>query len=376
MTFFTSDKFKAKMKAAASRLEQKQMEEMSLDADTIFEKVTRDVVGQNRVVRQIAETIELRSAQSAPDKPLAAIFISGPTGTGKTFMSTKLAEAVYGRKDAILNIDCGQLGRGEDALNKLFGLDKGFANSHEGIICEHLKKFPKGSVILFDEFEKAAPDPGAPIAKALLAPIDNGECQTNYSDTRYDTTKCIFVLTSNLEQEKLGVVAKNSKDIDDLEMQVKAVLRRHYAPEFFERFDLITTVDPLTGENQLDFVGRKIDEIAKKYDIAIEDGDEGLIDLLVEGAQRMGLSSSRGIKRWLEKLMARELVASRKRGISRVIADYDVDTNIFTVRGVDEPKQKKILSPASEHERTTNNHDDVGFEDFSLDDDMYREGVQ
>lgn len=161
MAFFTSDKFKQKMKAAASKLEEEQMDEMSLDADTIFEKVTKDVVGQNRVVRQVAETIEIRSAQSEPNKPLAALFLSGPTGTGKTFMSTKLAEAVYGRPDAILNIDCGTLGEGQEVLTKLFGLPKGYSEANEGVICDHLKKFPKGSVILFDEFEKAAPNPAS-----------------------------------------------------------------------------------------------------------------------------------------------------------------------------------------------------------------------
>jgi len=380
MAFFTSEKFKQKMKAQAARLEEEQMEETSLDADTIFEKVTRDVIGQDRVVRQIANRIDIRSAMQTPDKPLAAMFISGPTGTGKTFMSTKLAEAVYGRKDAILNIDCGTIGEGQEVLTKLFGLPKGYSDAHEGILCDHLKKYPKGSVILFDEFEKAAPNPTSSIAKALLAPIDNGECQTRYGDTRYDTTKCIFILTSNLEQEKLGEVAKKCTDDHDLENQVKATLRQHYSPEFFARFDLVTTVDPLSGEGKMRFIAQKLETIANKFGATIVEAEDGIYDLMVEGAKQWGVKTTRDINRWLETVMAKEIIdAVRKRKIKRLIADYDAETNKFTVRDADEPKPVAapvFKEPVIENELVTDDQGDEGFEGFSVDDEIESDDFQ
>jgi ATP-dependent Clp protease ATP-binding subunit ClpA len=294
------------------------------DAATIAEKIKSRVIGQDLIADTIASFVARKAARRNKKGTIANILISGPTGTGKSELAKAVSESVFGSEEFMLQVDCGNMGTSESGLAALIGAPAVYQGSSRGSLAEYLTKTKGEGVILFDEYEKAAPTKDAPLGKMLLKLMDEAKLQSQYDMSVLDATGCIVILTSNLKQKELAEVSKQVKDPDELELTCKRILGDAMAPEFLERLDLVTTTAPLDEESMAKIVMLHFERLAKSHDVTVVDVKPAFFDLLVAGAEKFGQTSARGVIRWLGKTCDDSFIeAVNEHHWRRVIADWN-----------------------------------------------------
>ncbi|MBQ9827196.1 MAG: ATP-dependent Clp protease ATP-binding subunit, partial [Lachnospiraceae bacterium] len=116
------------------------------------------IIGQSEAVDSLAKAIRRgRAGLKDPRRPIGSFLFLGPTGVGKTELSKALAEALFGREDAMVRVDMSEYME-KHSVSKLIGSPPGYVGYDEGgQLSEKIRRDPY-CVILFDEIEKAHPD--------------------------------------------------------------------------------------------------------------------------------------------------------------------------------------------------------------------------
>jgi len=189
-----------------------------------------------------------------PERPIACMLFSGPTGVGKTELCRALASEIYGSRDAMIRLDMTEYME-KQSVARLIGAPPGYVGYEEGgKLTEAVRRRPY-SLVLLDELEKAHPD----VAGILLQIMEEG-CLTDSTGKRVSFKNTIVVMTSNLGGQKQGEGLGFSPTGKDREQM--AALQQHFTPEFLGRLDQIIHFDPLTDQ--------VMETIAEKYMIQLK----------------------------------------------------------------------------------------------------------
>lgn len=232
------------------------------------------IAGQAEAIREIVNIYQMHLAGLAtPGRPIGALLLLGPTGTGKTRIVEALAESLVGTSRAVLKIDCGEFQHSHETA-KLVGSPPGYLGhrethpllSQDALSQYHTDKV-KISFVLFDEIEKASDA----VWNLLLGVLDKATL-TLGDNRRVDFSDSIIFLTSNLGAKEMssimspslgfatGPAASQQVCSEDVMNRVKRAAieaaRRKFTPEFINCLDKMIVFHPL-GEIEL----RRIVEI-------------------------------------------------------------------------------------------------------------------
>ena len=242
------------------------------------------IYGQSNSIDTVLQTFKrYLVGLNEPNKPIGAFLFVGPTGSGKSQSAKVLAEYAFG-KEGLIKIDCSEYAQ-EFMATRLIGAPPGYIGHENGsaLIRMMQQRKDKGTVILFDEIEKAHPT----FFDLFLQILDEAVL-TDGSGTQADFSKSIIIMTSNIgsknysNTQSLGF--RSHTKVSDIEKTVNKEIRDLLRPELINRLTAMLYFKPLTEVEIKLILGKYFRELNKKLqrlEIKIEPSEE-VIDYLVK----------------------------------------------------------------------------------------------
>ena len=258
--------------------------------------LSAQILGQTQAVKAAAETVRRGlSGIRDPQRPVASMLLTGPTGVGKTELCRVLAKELYGSKDAMIRLDMTEFME-KHTVSRLIGAPPGYVGCEEGgKLTEAVRRRPY-CLVLLDELEKAHPD----VTGLLLQIMEEGTL-TDSTGRRVSFRNALVVMTTNLggEQHSDGLGFRPQGRTGQVEQALKA----HFTPEFLGRLDKVICFSPL-GETEMEGIAQKY--LAQLQERAAEAGIR--LTLPGELAGKLGREgSSRGGARHLRRLVQEQV---------------------------------------------------------------------
>lgn len=220
-------------------------------------ELKKEVIAQDPAIDKMVKAIQRnRVGLRDPNHPIGAFMFLGPTGVGKTYLAKKLAEYMFGSKDALIRIDMSEYTESFNT-SRLIGAPPGYVGYEEGgQLTEQVRRHPY-SIVLLDEIEKAHGN----VFNLLLQVLDEGRL-TDGNGRLVDFRNTVIIMTSNAGTRQLkefgrgiGFSAGNANSISNGEKDkeyarsiIQKSLSKQFAPEFLNRLDEIITFDQLDLE--------------------------------------------------------------------------------------------------------------------------------
>lgn len=321
------------------------------------QKMRARIVGQKQAVAAVTTAVKRsRVGLKNPNRPIASLLFSGPTGVGKTELVKALAECFYMSKDALVRLDMSEYME-RHTVAKLIGSPPGYIGYTEGgQLTEAVRRRPY-TVVLFDEVEKAHPS----VFNLLLQVLEDGRLTDSKGKTT-DFKNTIVILTSNIgahmldnesptdnlgfkvkkSREKLEATTGSSNEGDEEETEenieqseryktmksiVMKELKKFFRPEFINRLDEIIVFDHLTKENLQDIANLLLKDLSKRMKgrFTLVVSDEARDVLINEEYNR--LYGARPLRRAFMKLLENRLAGSLLDGTLKPNSLVEVTTD-------------------------------------------------
>jgi ATP-dependent Clp protease ATP-binding subunit ClpA len=227
-------------------------DELLLDTEAAHEFFASRIIGQPEAVQSLLSIVKIfKAGLNNPEKPIATLFFSGPSGVGKTSAANAIAEYFFGfgaNKSALLKLDMSDFQSEMDIYRIL-----GYADRSMGILNK-IRDRPF-SVLLLDEIEKA----DSRVFDLLLNILDEGR-MTDTMGRVTDFRNTIIVMTSNLgsSTQKISLVAQDEKS--DFENS----LRSFFKAEFINRIDSFIHFKLLNRADIIEIARKEVAAIAQR----------------------------------------------------------------------------------------------------------------
>ncbi|HWY50774.1 MAG TPA: ATP-dependent Clp protease ATP-binding subunit [Chthoniobacterales bacterium] len=315
------------------------------------EELKGKVIGQDEAVIAVSKALRRSRADlKDPRRPIGSFIFLGPTGVGKTFLAQKLAEFMFGDRDALIQIDMSEYME-KFTASRLIGSPPGYVGYEEGgQLSEAVRRRPY-SVVLFDEIEKAHPD----VMHLLLQILEEGKI-TDSLGRKIDFRNTIIIMTSNVgaellkKQTTMGFGApREGHDYDSMREKILEETKRVFKPEFLNRLDEITVFHSLEKSHLLRIVDLEVEKVkvrlkAKEVEIVLDNlAHEFVIEKGYDpnyGARPM----RRAVERFLEDPLAEEILRGNVKAGTKVQVSAKDGKLVFQS---DVPK-KKLAEPIAD----------------------------
>lgn len=291
------------------------------------ETLHKRVVGQDEAVLSIASAVRRsRSGVGNPKRPLSSFLFIGPTGVGKTEVSKALAESFFGDESKMVRFDMSEY-NGPEALSRLIG---DFALNKTGLLASKLRDNPY-TVLLLDEFEKAAPD----VQDLFLQILDEG-IFTDALGKQVGCRNIIIIATSNAGSSLIWETVKSGNNLSESKDMIidQIIKEKVFRPELINRFDGVILFHPLLG-TELESVAKialsKLQERLREKDIELVINSDVVNFLVEKGSDPEfgGRSVNRAVQNIIEDIVAKKIISGEvKAGSKLEITQSDLSTHL------------------------------------------------
>jgi ATP-dependent Clp protease ATP-binding subunit ClpC len=306
------------------------------------------LIGQDDAVTKIAKSIQRnRAGLKDPNKPIGSFIFLGQTGVGKTQLAKILAKELFDSEDALVRIDMSEYME-KFAISRLVGAPPGYVGYEEGgQLTEKVRRKPY-CVVLLDEIEKAHPD----VFNMLLQVLDDGFL-TDSLGRKIDFRNTIIIMTSNVGARQLkefgqgvgfGTSAKKAQADDYSKGVIEGALKKTFAPEFINRIDDIIVFNALEKEHIDVIINIELDKLYARikdlgYNINLSDKAKDFIAEKGFDKQYGARPLKRAIQKYVEDVIAEEIITSKISGGDEIFMDLDEDAKelVVTIKKAENP---------------------------------------
>lgn len=309
------------------------------------------VIGQDEAVKAVSRALRrARAGLKDPNRPIASLIFSGPTGVGKTELTKALATYMFGSEDAMIRLDMSEFMESH-TVSKLIGSPPGYVGYDEGgQLTEAVRRRPY-TVILFDEIEKAHPD----VFNLLLQLLDDGRL-TDAHGRKVDFKNTIVIMTSNIgskaiEKGGMGLGFAFADDREEAEYNrirnlLNEELKNYFRPEFLNRLDEIIVFRQLTKPEIEQIADILLEEVSQRLheqrDITLEVTDAFKERVIAEGYNPSygARPLRRAIMRLLEDSLAEAILSGQVRDGDKALVKIGENEQVQIL-----PVQEPVLQP-------------------------------
>ena len=294
----------------------------------IEKSLKSEIIGQDHVMDEIAETIRMAEAGlNPPEKPKAIFLFVGPTGVGKTATARALAKLYFGSENNLVRFDMSEYHE-KHHIDKFIGAPPGYIGSdEEGLLIKKVRTNPT-CVVLFDEIEKAH----AEVQDIFLQILDNGILTASNGRTAsFRDTVVIFTsnlgVTSKKPLKKVGFNSEEGEHVSENSVSKNNYLvavKSFFKPEFINRLQKILVFNNIGQREIGTIVDKLIDEInsrlmRNKISVKL---DEASRKYIIE----LGFNEEYGV-RYLSRTIDKEIAAP----VSKLILEKKVNHAVIGV---------------------------------------------
>ncbi|MFA5015247.1 MAG: ATP-dependent Clp protease ATP-binding subunit [Actinomycetota bacterium] len=265
------------------------------------------VIGQDEAIKTVSKAIRRsRSGLKDPKRPIGSFMFLGPSGVGKTELAKTIAEFLFEKEEALIQIDMSEYME-KHSVSKLVGSPPGYVGYDEGGQLTEMVRRKPYSVILLDEIEKAHPD----VFNILLQIFEDGHL-TDSQGKRVDFKNTVLIMTSNLgareiqKNTPMGFKKINTEDLsyDEIKEKVMSELKQAFRPEFLNRIDEVIVFHKLQKQqiyNIMDLMMSRVQQQLELQGIIIE-LKKSAKDLLLEKGYDSAMGA-RPMRRCIQNLI-------------------------------------------------------------------------
>ena len=203
-------------------------------AGTLEATLRERVVGQDAALARCATQARAYLAGlSDRRRPVGALMLCGPSGTGKTETAHALADALFGGR--LLNVNMSEYQEAH-TVSGLKGAPAGYVGYGEGgRLTEGIRRAPY-CVVLLDEIEKAHGD----VIEMLYQVLDKGWME-DAEGLEADFSNALIILTTNAGDTIVEAAAKKEERpaSDEMHAHLTAALGSHFPAAFLGRLQII-----------------------------------------------------------------------------------------------------------------------------------------
>ncbi len=296
----------------------------SATTQEISDELSGSVIGQPDASHAAARVVaRLKAKLNDPERPLGSLLLVGPTGVGKTELSKRLAQLMFGSADRLVRFDMGEFSFPGSA-SRLIQVGRGVRS-----LAEQVRRQPL-SVVLLDEIEKAHSE----TFDLLLAVLGEGRL-SDALGRLVDFRSCMILMTSNLGAgvQRIGGFGKGAQEASDFQ----GAARDFFRPEFFNRIDQVVSFRHLDEADLLRIVELELSHVESRTGIKNREVRLQLDDDAKRLLSQLGYDpkyGARPLKRVVEELVVTPLAAhlAREPNATRLVASYEARGDTLALR--------------------------------------------
>ena len=308
------------------------------------------VIGQQDAIEKLVKAIRrTRVGLKDPKKPIGSFIFLGPTGVGKTELAKVLATYLFDKEDSLIRVDMSEYME-KFSVSRLVGAPPGYVGYEEGgQLTEKVRRKPY-SVVLLDEIEKAHPD----VFNILLQVLDDGVL-TDGLGRRIDFRNTILIMTSNIGVRDLkdfgagigfSTKAKQESVDDIMRSTIQNALKKVFSPEFLNRLDDVIIFNSLQKEHIHQIIDITLKRLFSRmetlgYSIELTDSAKDFLAEKGYDPQYGARPLNRAIQKYLEDIVAEEILKGDLGEGSILLADYEAGTDVLKIKVKTKSKKKE-----------------------------------
>jgi len=301
------------------------------------------IIGQHDAITAVSKAIRrTRAGLKDPRRPSGSFIFLGPSGVGKTETAKALTEFLFGKEDALIQLDMSEYME-KHTVSRLVGSPPGYVGYDEGgQLTEAVRRKPF-SVVLFDEIEKAHPD----VFNTLLQILEEGRL-TDAQGRSVDFKNTVIIMTSNLgtrdiHKKAVGFhVADAEVSYEHMKSQVTDELKKSFRPEFINRIDEIIVFHELTMEELKQIVDLMLERVreqlaTQQLDVALTDDAKEFLGTQGYDPELGARPLRRAIQRLLEDPLSERVLLGEFKAGTTIFVGFDSEDEELTFEGIVSP---------------------------------------